>query len=152
MPSVTFATELVPDERLRRCLLSCAFGATIVGAILILLLPVVPALKWTFLVLWSLAGLQELRSERTGMARLDRILIQADGRVDGYGGNGGAYPLYLLPGSIVLGRVAWLRMRFQDGLCYGELFAGDAAESEQWRRLLVIWRQQASVFGRPRGS
>lgn len=124
----------------------------LIGTILILTLPVVPALKTVLCGVWVLSGIDELKSHRRGMSRIYRIRMCSDGSVDGFDRNGDEYPLCLLPGSVVLHRVAWLRMRFSDGLRYGELYAGNAATSEQWCRLQLIWRQRATAFGRLPGS
>lgn len=150
MSSAGFETELLPSERARLGLLLLAGGATSVGTMLILAMPTLPALKLVLAVVWIFSGVAELGCLRKGMSRIDRIRIRADGRVDGIGRNERQYAISLLPGSVVLDRVAWLRLHFADGLRYGELVTRKAGESEQWRRLLVIWRQQAVVGRLPR--
>lgn len=148
MSSARFETVLTPRKLLRRLLLFSGCSATLVGAMLIFSLPLVPELKALFCTLWLLSGLLEMKALRFGMSRIDRIRIRADGAVDGFDLEGAEYPLRLLPGSIVLDRIAWLRLGFANGRSYGELLTGNAGESEHWRRLQLIWRHQASVFGR----
>lgn len=151
MSSAAYEAKLVPRRLLRLAVLSLASGATLAGAALILSLPVVHPLKASFCLLWLLAGALELQRFRRGMARIYRISIQSDGSVEAVDGSEAKHRLQLLPGTVVLERVAWLRLRFEDGLRYGELMAGNAAENQHWRRLLVIWRHRGH-FGRPRRS
>lgn len=121
------------------------------GGLLIVLLPVALPVRVVFAATWFGAGLMEVRAMALGMARLERVRITLDGRVSALA-EGAVEPLRLLPGSVVLARVAWLRIRFADGLSYGELLTGDPRTSPAWRRLQLVWRQRSSVFGRPEGS
>ncbi|HET6629346.1 MAG TPA: hypothetical protein VFG91_06205 [Woeseiaceae bacterium] len=149
MSSAAYEAELVPHDRLRAGLLAFACCSLLAGALLILLLPVVAPLKAALGCTWLLAGVAEAAAFRRGMLRIDRIRIRSDGRVLAVGRTGALQPLALMPGSVVLDRMAWLRLRFEDGLRCGELLAGNAAENEQWRRLLVIWRQRRLFGGTP---
>lgn len=152
MSSVRFEAVLVPRKAHRRLVLSSGCAALLIGTILILSLPAVAFLKTAFGCVWILSGAAELTRYRRAMSRIDRIRMDADGGVDGFDRTGNRYPLRLLAGSIMLERAAWFRLRFGDGLDYGELMTGNAATSEQWRRLQLIWRQHASTFGRLPGS
>ncbi len=152
MSSVRFEAVLVPRKTHRRLVLSSGCAAELIGTILILGLPVVPFLKAAFGCVWILSGAAELMRYRRAMSRIDRIRMDADGGVDGFDRNGNRFPLRLLAGSTLLERAAWFRLRFADGLDYGELMTGNAATDEQWRRLQLIWRQQGSAFGRLPGS
>lgn len=142
MSSAAYEAELVPDDRLRAGLLAFACCSLLAGALLIFLLPVMAALKGALGLAWLLTGVAELVALRHGMSRIDRIRIRSDGSVLAVDRAGALQPLTLMPGSIVLDRLAWFRLRFEDNLRCGELLAGNAAENEQWRRLLVIWRQR----------
>ena len=42
-------------------------------------------------------------------------------------------------GSVVTARWGWVRMRCGD-VVYSELFLGSAVETDNWRRLQVVWR------------
>lgn len=150
MSSAVYEAALTPARSLRLTLLAAAVLASVTGTVLILALPVVPLLKGALCLLWLSAGAAEVATLRRGMSRIGRIGIRADGRIAGYGPGGGRHELELLPGSVVLERVAWLRLAFGDGLAYGELLAGDPSTSEAWRRFLVIWRHRGSLgrFGR----
>ncbi|MEX2122528.1 MAG: hypothetical protein WD795_01455 [Woeseia sp.] len=152
MSSAGFETELAPRRPLRRFVVALSAGATLAGAFLILDLPLLPGPKAAFAALWLCAGLLEFRAQCRGMCRISRIRVDSEGRLRGQTPEGEVEPLQLLTGSVVLRRVAWLRLRFADGAEYGELLTGNARLDEQWRRLQLIWRQRASVFGGPRGS
>jgi hypothetical protein len=51
---------------------------------------------------------------------------------------------------MLLDGIGWLRLRFADGRRYGEFVSRHAAGSSDWRRLQLIWRQRAALFGRSR--
>ena len=146
MSSTVYEAELAPDDRLRAGLLAFACGAALTGLLLVLLLPVTAPFKAALGLCWLLAAVAELAALRRGMRRIYRIRIRSDGSVLAVGRTGTLQRMALLPGSVVLDQLAWLRLRFADGLRGGELLAGHAAENEQWRRFLVIWRQRR-VFG-----
>ena len=148
MSSAKFETVLVPATHVRNTLVAVSAGCTAIGALLILGLPLRPALKLVMLVLWLYRGSCELGNRRSGMSRLDRIQIEPSGRATAHC-KGAREPLVLLSGSVVLSRMAWLRVRFPDGLQYGEMFFGNARRDEQWRRLHLIWRQGMPAFGGP---
>jgi hypothetical protein len=147
-----FAADLVPTSLLRRLLLAASAGATLTGTVLILGLPLLPVFKGAFVGLWLCSGFCELRMQLRGTSRVCRIRIDPDGRLQGRSPAGGTEPLQLLSGSFVLARVAWLRLQFLDGVRYGELLTGNAQARRDWHRLQLIWRQRASIFGRPRVS
>lgn len=143
-----YEAELVPGRRARLVLLASAAAAIVAGTMLIVTLPAVLALKSVLVLLWIAASLAELASFCRGMSRIYRIGIRPDGSIRGYDASGRVHALRLLPGSVVLERVAWLRLGFASGLVYGELLAGSASESDAWRRLQVIWRHHRYAFGR----
>ena len=149
MSSSAYEAELAPNDCLRAGLLVFGCGAILAGLLLVLTLPVTTAFKAALAACWMFAGMLELAAFRRGMARIYRIRIRSDGTLMAVGRSGTSHALLLLPGSVVLDRFAWLRLRFDDGLRCGELLAGDGAENEQWRRLLVIWRQRRRFGGTP---
>lgn len=150
MSSAAYEAELVPDDSIRLGLLFFAGSATLAGLLLISTLPVAAPMKAAVGLLWLLAGAAEIAAFRRGMSRICRIRICCDGSVLGVDRAGATQSLRLLPGTVVLDRFGWLRLRFDDGLRYGEMLAGNAAENEQWRRLLVIWQQRRLFGGPPR--
>jgi len=54
--------------------------------------------------------------------------------------DGNWHPARLLPGSMLLRRVGWIRWDDGCGRQYAELLRGRSRESDDWRRLQVIWR------------
>jgi hypothetical protein len=150
--SAGFETILVPAIRLRRAVLAFAAAAALGGVVLIVSLPLRPAFKALVALLWVARSLLETASQVRGMGRIERIRISAGGSVEALSRSGKANPLTLLSGSVVLSRIAWLRLSFGDGLRYGELLTGNPRRDDEWRRLQLIWRQQAAAFGGPEGS
>lgn len=92
----------------------------------------------------------ELRRLFRGMSRIERIRVDANGALFASRSDAAWQSLELLQGSFVLSRMAWFRVRFSDGLEYGELLSGDACDDE-WRRLQRVWRQRAAAFGEAAG-
>lgn len=146
MSSNGFEVVLDPASSLRKGLLAFSATATLAGIALIGNLPLRPVLKALFVLLWVFHGLLEMVSQLRGMSRTRRLRISARGTLEALSPEGETWSLALLPGSLVLYRVAWLRFRFEDGLKYGELLSASGRKDDSWRRLRLIWRQQA---GRP---
>ena len=117
------------------------------GIGLILFMPL--ATRWRFLLIvaWVGESCRELRALVRGAARVRRIRLDAEGNVSGQKPDGRNEVLTLLTGSIVLSRVAWLRVRFPDGGRYAELVWGDPARDLEWQRLQLIWRHNRTAFG-----
>jgi hypothetical protein len=145
-----FEAVLEPVAVLRRGLLAFSACATFIGIVLIASIPLRPSLKILFALLWLWRGLLEMVSLVRGMSRTRRLCISSTGAAAARSPGGERQSLEVLAGSVVLSRAAWLRLRFDDGLQYGELLATSDRRDDHWRRLMLIWRQQA--FGGPRGS
>lgn len=141
---------LDPAIPLRRGLLGFSACTTFIGIALIGSMPLRPALKIPFGLLWLLRGVLEMVSLVRGMARTKRLRLNALGAIEALSPEGETLPVELLAGSLVLSRVGWFRLRFEDGLKYGELLTASGRRDDGWRTLKLIWRHQ--VFGRPRGS
>ncbi len=110
------------------------------GLLVIVTLPLAPAWRWACAAAWLAASVLRLARLLWGFARCDRIRLVADGSLAVTRVRGPAVPARLLPGSVVLSSLAWLRIGFDDGGDSVELLAGDARKSDAWRRLQVIWR------------
>jgi hypothetical protein len=130
-------------------LVAGAVLAWLTGCALLLVLPAPSLLRLILGLLFTVASWLELRGQRRGMARIDRIRISPEGCVEGSGPAGQGLPLELLAGSLVLTRFAWFRLRFADGTVHGEWLLPGRGEREQWRMLQLIWRQSAGRLGRP---
>lgn len=150
MSSAGYETRLAPDRHLRRALVAGLLAADACGLLLLATLRVPSAVKLALVLLWlAVAALDATRRLR-GMARIDRIVMSADGGLRGGRAGQPDRPLELLPGSVVVEGWAWLRLRFEDGLAHGELLRRASAGSEAWRRLTVIWRHGRAFGGPPR--
>lgn len=152
MSSDRFSCELTPHELLRKCLIAGGLAAGLSGVVLILMMPLGGGWRLALCLLWIASSSLELRSQWRGMRRIDRIRIHPGGRVEGAGRDGEWQSLEVLRGSMVLERCAWLRLRFGDGLYYGEWLWRDGTRAGDWHRLQLVWRQRAALFGRPRVS
>ena len=130
----------------------CGCLAAITGTLIVLNMPL--ALLWRILLAsaWIGENVRECRRLARGAARLKALQLDADGNIAGIGPDGCVESLILLSGSIVLKRLAWLRVRFADGSEYAELLRGDPAEDLEWHRLQLIWRHRRTAFGHQEGS
>lgn len=140
MSSTAYSTELRPDRRLRRAVQISGLVATILGLVVILSMPVDGRWRAGVSLAWLLFGLRELRTIRVAYSRYCRIRIDAVGDIDLETTSGDRHAGRLLPGSVVLPGLAWLRLAAADGPVFGEFLLRNAQENKQWRRLQVIWR------------
>ena len=113
------------------------------GFVPMLSLPV--PLKLFLAATWlALCGF-EWHAFRRGYARSRRLRITVGGSVERQSLDGTWKPATLGAGSVVLPRVAWLRIEPRGMQPYAELVTGDCRRSEEWRRLQVIWRHIGAV-------
>ncbi len=140
MSSTNYSAELIPDAALRRTVIVTGILATAGGAAASATLPVLPAAKLIAAVLWSALGARELTHIAKGNKTCSRIEIDATGTVQVFGPNGCCRTATIDSGSIVLRRVAWLRLRGPAGERHAELLGPGASRSHDWRRFQVIWR------------
>jgi hypothetical protein len=138
--SHTYSTELQPDPRLRRIVLVYGIIATAIGLVLLTTLPI--TLLWRALanVAWLLVNVRQLLVIAKGYKCCQRIRIEHDGSVTLQAADGCWFPATLIPGSVVLPKVAWLRFRAEDGQQFAELICEKSTRNKDWRRLQVIWR------------
>ena len=110
------------------------------GLALLLLLAVTTALKGVLAITWiGLCGYEWLAFWR-GYAVGGKLRIAAGGLAERQRRDGTWEPSSLCAGSVVLPRVAWLRIAPRHGRPYAELVGAGNQGSEDWRRLQVIWR------------
>ncbi len=122
------------------------------GLAIILTLPLAPLLRILLAGAWLAENIRECRRQVRGAARVGRITLDARGNIAGTTPDGRALSLTLLSGSVVLSRLAFLRVQFADGSDYVELLRGDPAADLEWQRLQLIWRHCRAAFGRQDGS
>ncbi len=140
MSSNAYLAELEPDPTLRVLVLLSGIGLGIVGLMLILGLALpAPAIAlgvalWFYCILLETSVLaREFRNSRGLRMHPDCSLLRLDQE-------GRWRPVRLLPGSVVLPRLAWIRFETDRGVRSAELLRGNRRESHDWRRLQVIWR------------
>lgn len=152
MSSGAFSIELQPSNALRGMLVVCAIVSTVTGVVLILLLPIDGGLRSVLAIAWSCAGARDVRARLAGAGQLNRIRLTATGEVHALDVDANWRRVTILPGSLVTGRFAWLRLRLADGSSYAELLTGDARQSRDWHGLQLVWRLRREVFGGQRLS
>ena len=121
-------------------------AALLIGLVLLIRLPVSASLRLALSVLWLIGSIRELGRQVRGVHRVKTIRLQA-GEATVIDRQGRQAPVQIMSGSIVLSRLAWLRLKLADGLIYGELLHGDPTGCVQWRHLQILWRQGSGSFG-----
>ena len=139
MSSNTYSAQIAVDERLRAVVLLVGLALALLGAILIAWLPASMAGRALGLIAWFFWSGRELLTYWKVYGRWSGLRVAADGTIEVQGGGGHA-AARVLPGSLVLAELAWLRIRADNGDQWGELIAGNHRESEEWRRFQVIFR------------
>ena len=104
------------------------------------LLAVSGPLKGLIAIIWTALCGFEWRALRKGYARSGSLRIAAGGNVERQSSDGSWQPATLCAGSVVLVRMAWLRIAGPGMRPYAELVRARSHPGEDWRRLQVIWR------------
>jgi len=138
--SSTYSAELYPEVALRRTVLLVGIVLYAAGVVLILTMPLAPVAKLLGSGGWLLLCLREFLRLRRGFARCRRLRVTAGGGLSLLDADGNWQTARLLPGCIVLRRFAWILCETEQGQHCAELARGNARNSEDWRRLQVIWR------------
>ena len=123
-------------------------AAAIAGFSLIIHMPVNGLWRASFAVCWLVHSGFEMFIRARAASRIAGIQIDSSGEFLVADHRGCTEPVRLLAGSIVLGRIAWLRFRFEDGHKYAELLCGNVVKDPQWHRFQLIWRQTRQIVGR----
>lgn len=140
MSSNTYSAYLTPDPWLRIVVLTSGRLLIAAGLVVILTLPLDVAIRGIVCACWAATGRFELQRLQRGFMSCIEIRVGVGGEVFLLNDHGQWLPGTLLTGSIVLRKFGWLRLQSADGLRFAELVRGDARESQNWRRLQVIWR------------
>ena len=140
MSSIAFSTDLLPDPRLRRIVLGSAIGLFALGLVIVATMSIAIPFRVALGSGWLLLAMRQLRILACHHARTGRIRIYADGSAEVAAAAGAWHAATLAPGSIVLDRIAWLRLECVDGTSGAELLTGNSRRNEEWRRLQMIWR------------
>ena len=115
------------------------------GLLFVPILPVSVGLRVMLAAIWLGVCGSEWHAMWHGYSRCRGLRIVADGRVERQCRDGAWQPARLCTGSVVLPRFAWLRIKPRGERAYAELLRGEIHESENWRRLQVIWRHIGAV-------
>ena len=110
------------------------------GLVLILTLDLDTAIRAASGLVWFFAGRYELIRIERGFESCNAVRLSSDGEIALLNNDQEWLPVTLQTGSIVLRNYAWLRLRAANGDNFVELMRGDTRQSEEWRRLQVIWR------------
>ena len=112
----------------------------VAGLAFVPLLAVPPGLKTVLAITWAVLCGYEWLAFRRGYAASRALRIAAGGHVERQCRDGSWQSVRLCAGSVVLSRFAWLRVAPPGAGAYSEALSAARHESEDWRRLQVIWR------------
>ncbi len=117
----------------------------------------VSAMEWPFslravvTIVWVLDCRCTLRGLAAGLARVNLIILDAEGGVRTKCSMGETEERKLGTGSFVFARFAWLRLRNEGGGVYTGLFVQSRVNTTDWHRLQLLWQQSRPAFGHPAG-
>jgi hypothetical protein len=135
-----YFADLRPDNLLRRFVLCSGAILGAVGVALIFALPLHGAASFIGSCTWLAWCAWELLRISRGYALCCRLRVSADGKVLLLDPHGDWQAARLLPGCVLLRRIAWIRLQTGSGHRFAVLIRGSCRESVDWRRLQVIWR------------
>ncbi len=140
MSSTAYSACLDADAGLRRLTLVIALALATIGLLLIVTMPATAFVRAAAAAAWLLLCVRDLAGFRRGYGRYRRLVIDQERQIGLLDGDGNWRAARILPGSIVLRRYAWLRIRDEDGVVFAEPVRGRCRGNPQWRRLQVLWR------------
>ena len=108
--------------------------------VIILTLPLDQAVRFFACLAWLAVLYRELTNLQWGFDTFSRIRLLSDGELTLLDGEQNWVPAELLNGSVLCAKVAWIRIETANGRQFAELITGDSRQSQEWRRLQVIWR------------
>ena len=152
MSSTEFSAELRPDDTLRKTVLLSGAIAAIAGLFLIMHMPLIALPRVISSAVWLVWCGIETSALTKVWPDVSRIGVNSAGEVWVIDAAGQRVTATLLRGSIVIRRLAWLRIRLEDGRKYAELVSGNAVEDYQWHRFQLIWKQSRQIIGRAERS
>lgn len=151
MSSTVFEVVLHPDPILRRLVLWTGIALMSCGMILIAQLEISPLWRGAVGTIWLADSLRELRNLHHGATRVCSLILDSAGNIAATDIDGDQHELTLLTGSMILPRLAWLRVRFRGGRRHAELFTRKRSGPVTWHRLQLLWHQARESFGQTPG-
>lgn len=140
MSSTAYSAFIDVDNGLRRLTLALALALSAIGLLLIVMMSAGVLVRGVAAATWLLVCVRDLTRFRRGYRRYRRLSIDQDRRLHLLDVDGNWRPARILPGSIVLRRYAWLRIRDDEGTVFAEPVRGRCRRDPGWRRLQVLWR------------
>ncbi|MGI9223744.1 MAG: hypothetical protein ACR2QX_04635 [Woeseiaceae bacterium] len=107
---------------------------------MILSMPAAFILRIVAAGLWLLIGGYDILRQRRAHTQYCGVRLDFEGRLELKIQGGDWVPARMLPGSIVLRHLGWIRIRDERGHVFAEPVRGHCRDSRDWRRLQVIWR------------
>ena len=145
MPSNAYSAEFRPDPTLRSIVLGSGVASGLVGAVVIATLPFPVAFTGAGIVSWSALTFVQLRKLWRSWSACRGLRVGPGGEVAACGPDGTWRHAVLASGGVLLRRWAWLRYRTGCGRIAVEPLRGCCRESQDWRRLQVIWRHVGAL-------
>lgn len=125
---------------MRRAVIGAGLAAAAGGLVVIAGLPFGVHWRGLLMLAWALLLGRDLWRIAAGFSHCARIRVEPGGTLLVYDADECCSLATLQPGSIVLGRAAWLRFQDSDGRRHVELLRRKTVQNKDWRRLQVIWR------------
>mgnify|MGYP001815240014 CR=1 FL=1 len=146
MSSSEYSAELQPDPTLRLLVLLSGSLLGIVGLVLILGLALPAPAVGLGVALWFNYMLREASALAGEFRHCRGLRVYPDCSLLRLDRESRWRPARLLPGSVVLPRLAWIRFETGRGIRSAELLRGNCRDSDDWRRLQVIWRHVGAAL------
>jgi hypothetical protein len=138
--SNAYSASLTPDPWLRILVLTSGRLLIAAGLVLILNLAVDTGLRFLGCLVWGAFGRFELKRLQQGFDACSAIRVDSNGEFSVLKNHDNWVPASLMTGSALLRKLGWMRLQDETGQVFLELIRGDARQSQDWRRLQVIWR------------
>lgn len=140
MSSSVYVAEISSSKALRRVVLASSAILAMLGFLCLQLLPIEPAWRLSAGAIWLAVSAVEIRKFRQLHITFSHMCFHADGKVQLLAHGTPGQQASILPGSVLLGGVGWIRLRSGSTASFAELVSAKSQKNKQWRRLRVIWR------------
>ena len=138
--SNAYSSALEPSGRGRGIVLASALLLTLLGWLPILTLPWPPGIRAALGAGWTVFGVLEYLAGWRAVRHVEAYSLHPDDGLILRFTAGPGVAAELMPGTVVLGRLIWLRFRDGHGRVGAELIPGDPRRQADFRRALVLLR------------